>query len=128
MLATTVIKIHFELYLLYLIVFALDGSSSFTVVTKNGDLYLDKPLGKGALLSRCAVLLRGESSDNSEESVPVVDLDNVAASESNDLYSSLAVRITAQEYGIGKRYVCRTQKGFLNVHQEPCDPMIPLTL
>jgi hypothetical protein len=50
------------------------------------------------------------------------DLDCLQAPESNDLHRLLKDRQKALEQGIGKRYVCRTQKGFLNVHQEPGDP------
>jgi hypothetical protein len=45
-----------------------------------------------------------------------------ATPESNDLHRLLQERQKALQQGIGKRYVCRTQKGFLNVHQEPGDP------
>jgi hypothetical protein len=50
------------------------------------------------------------------------DLDCIQAPESNDLYRLLKDRQKALQQGIGKRYVCRTQKGFLNVHLEPGDP------
>lgn len=35
---------------------------------------------------------------------------------------ALQDRIASLKEGIGKRYICRTQKGFLNVHAEPADP------
>jgi hypothetical protein len=35
---------------------------------------------------------------------------------------ALQDRIAALQQGIGKRYVCKTQKGFLNVHSEPVNP------
>ena len=38
------------------------------------------------------------------------------------LLQSLEARQKALSLGIGKRYVTRTQKGFLNVHYEPTDP------
>lgn len=47
---------------------------------------------------------------------------SVAAEESKSLFESLRERQEALDNGIGKRYVCRTQKGFLNVHKEPGDP------
>jgi hypothetical protein len=50
------------------------------------------------------------------------DLDCLQAPESNDLHRLLKDRQKALQQGIGKRYVCRTQRGFLNVHQEPGDP------
>jgi hypothetical protein len=50
------------------------------------------------------------------------DLDCLQAPESNDLHRLLKDRQKALQQGIGKRYICRTQKGFLNVHQEPGDP------
>ena len=45
-----------------------------------------------------------------------------ATADSSDLYRALQDRVEAMDRGIGKRYVCRTQKGFLNIHQEPGDP------
>ena len=50
------------------------------------------------------------------------DLDCLQAAESNDLHRLLKDRRNALQQGIGKRYVCSTQKGFLNVHLEPGDP------
>jgi hypothetical protein len=50
------------------------------------------------------------------------DLDCLQAPESNDLHRLLKDRQKALQQGIGKRYVCRTQRGFLNVHLEPGDP------
>lgn len=47
---------------------------------------------------------------------------SVAAENSKSIFESLRERKAALDHGIGKRYVCRTQKGFLNVHKEPCDP------
>ena len=38
------------------------------------------------------------------------------------LYDSLRSRQNELNNGIGKRYICRTQRGFLNVHKEPGDP------
>jgi len=46
------------------------------------------------------------------------DLDAMDAS----LHQALQQRVAALEEGIGKRYVCRTQIGFLNVHESPGDP------
>lgn len=50
-------------------------------------------------------------------------LDGTAESQTDaSLYESLKERKNALKHGIGKRYVARTQKGFLNVHYEPSDP------
>lgn len=49
-------------------------------------------------------------------------LDCEATEASSEMHSALRKRLESIETGIGKRYVCRTQKGFLNVHQEPGDP------
>ena len=51
-----------------------------------------------------------------------VEGDCAASPHSSAVYDALAVRLTALDQGIGKRYLCRTQKGWLNVHQEPGDP------
>mmetsp|Transcript_4834 Transcript_4834/g.10029 ORF Transcript_4834/g.10029 Transcript_4834/m.10029 type:complete len:177 (+) Transcript_4834:286-816(+) len=40
----------------------------------------------------------------------------------NQISSSLNRKIKELELGIGKRYIIRTQRGFLNVHHEPIDP------
>ena len=42
--------------------------------------------------------------------------------ESKTLLKAALKRQRDLQNGIGKRYVCRTQKGFLNVHKEPGDP------
>ena len=42
--------------------------------------------------------------------------------DSKALLQAAAKRQKDLQNGIGKRYVCRTQKGFLNVHKEPGDP------
>jgi len=52
-----------------------------------------------------------------------IDSNSVRNSLSDDqLFSSLNRKIKQLELGIGKRYVIRTQRGFLNVHYEPSDP------
>ncbi len=52
------------------------------------------------------------------------ELDGVTTTTTEDasLLRSLKYRQEALNHGIGKRYVTRTQKGFLNVHYEPTDP------
>lgn len=62
-----------------------------------------------------------ESTNNDQESL-AVDLDCVADSSSQQMHQSLRQRLRNVEDGIGKRFVCRTQKGFLNVHMEPGNP------
>ena len=52
----------------------------------------------------------------------VGDLDCEATPDSSQLYQALQDRLSGMEQGIGKRYVCRTQRGFLNIHKEPGDP------
>jgi hypothetical protein len=42
--------------------------------------------------------------------------------DTSSLFKSLQDRQDALKQGIGKRYMTRTQKGFLNVHFEPSDP------
>ena len=54
-----------------------------------------------------------EDEDNNSDNTKTV---------SSSIYRALADRLSALSKGEGKRYVCRTQKGFLNVHQEPGDP------
>ena len=66
-----------------------------------------------------------------DESVQVLfgssDFDSVeslekASEKSQDIFSSLEARQKELNLGIGKRFVTRTQNGFLNVHYEPTDP------
>ena len=53
--------------------------------------------------------------------MPLLGEESVSV-DSKSLFESLRERKEALDNGIGKRYVCRTQKGFLNVHKEPGDP------
>jgi hypothetical protein len=39
-----------------------------------------------------------------------------------DIHTALSQRIQNLQEGIGKRYICRTQRGFLNIHADPGDP------
>lgn len=52
-----------------------------------------------------------------------LDLDCVAIEDSTSLYRSLEDRQRELKNGIGRRYVCRTQRGFLNVHDRPGNPL-----
>lgn len=45
-----------------------------------------------------------------------------ATPDSSRLHRSLRDRIVDVERGAGRRYRCRTRRGFLNVHEEPGDP------
>jgi hypothetical protein len=52
------------------------------------------------------------------------ELDTISSSSDEScLFTSLQDRQDALKQGIGKRYITRTQKGFLNVHYEPSDPL-----
>ena len=67
------------------------------------------------------------SAAGSEDSVRCSDDDSVPADDDDSsstglLHRALASRVAALEKGIGRRYVCRTQIGFLNVHDAPGDP------
>jgi hypothetical protein len=47
------------------------------------------------------------------------DLDYIQNFPSDDqIFSSLNSKVKELELGIGKRYIIRTQRGFLNVHYE----------
>ena len=48
--------------------------------------------------------------------------DEDAVISTDSLYAALKDRQRMLEKGIGKRYICRTQRGFLNVHDSPGDP------
>ena len=48
--------------------------------------------------------------------------------ESTSILELLKKRQKELDNGIGKRYVCRTAKGFLNVHKEPCEPFNPYNI
>lgn len=71
----------------------------------------------------CLVEDNNESDGAETETAAVVvdDRDNTTGS-TTDLYRQLESRQRDLKEGIGKRYICRTQKGFLNVHQEPSHP------
>lgn len=58
------------------------------------------------------------------EEMPLVGEDcvSLAGSDSQTILESLRERQNDLDKGIGKRYICRTQRGFLNVHKEPGDP------
>ena len=43
-------------------------------------------------------------------------------SDSEELYRQLFARQAALDQGVGRRYVVRSKRGFLNVHKEPSDP------
>jgi len=49
-------------------------------------------------------------------------LDTADAVDDSSIIKSFQQRQKALQQGIGKRYVTRTQKGFLNIHYEPTDP------
>ena len=46
----------------------------------------------------------------------------VTSSDDSSVFQALKDRQKQLKLGIGKRYITRTQKGFLNVHYEPSDP------
>lgn len=50
------------------------------------------------------------------------EVDNDRNMSGSSVYEALNDRKKALKLGIGKRYITRTQKGFLNVHYEPSDP------
>jgi hypothetical protein len=60
--------------------------------------------------------------DDSDSIFVSFDLDCVAIDDSTSLYRSLKDRQKELKHGIGRRYVCRTQRGFLNVHERPGNP------
>ena len=86
-------------------VFLLQASSAFLVLVPVGSAcrYRSSPAD--------SISLRSASSEDISDST-----------NTSSLHQALATRVAALEKGIGKRYVCRTQLGFLNVHDEPGDP------
>ena len=92
-----------------LVVLGIPASSAFLVGNKATNSVAQYRNNRRLYLSEDVPLL-------GEESV------SVAAENSKSLFESLRERKAALENGIGKRYVCRTQRGFLNVHKEPGDP------
>ena len=44
------------------------------------------------------------------------------------IFESLKQRQNELDLGIGKRYICRTRQGFLNVHKEPSEPFNPYNI
>jgi len=87
--------------------------SIFLVGPHHCNAFLQRPTG-----SRCARLSRLFLSDD----VPLLGESVATPAEDFEIFQSLRQRQNALENGIGKRYVCRTQNGFLNVHYEPGDP------
>lgn len=70
-------------------------------------------------------LIGNDEDDNNDDMINVSDdLDYVSISDdsSSTIYSNLHDRLEQIHNGIGKRYKCYTQYGFLNVHKEPTDP------
>ena len=59
--------------------------------------------------------------DDQEISFGNSEMDTVTSS-SPSVFQALKDRQQSLKLGIGKRYVTRTQRGFLNVHYEPVDP------
>ena len=54
--------------------------------------------------------------------LPLDENNKASLSTSSSLQQALRQRMAALQQGIGKRYVCRTQMGFLNIHETPEDP------
>jgi hypothetical protein len=68
------------------------------------------------------LLAVGAANEDNWVDTTAADSDYTAVPDSRQLHTALAERVAALQNGIGKRYVCRTQRGFLNVHREPGDP------
>lgn len=47
---------------------------------------------------------------------------NDSIEEDSKIHDDLEARYSSLQSGIGRRYITRTQHGFLNVHDEPTDP------
>jgi hypothetical protein len=60
--------------------------------------------------------------DPFSDSTETVQQDKAGRLSDIELNQALQNRIASLKEGIGRRYICRTQKGFLNVHAEPADP------
>lgn len=73
---------------------------------------------------RSITLFGGKSSSEEEFLFGSGDnLDEVRNYPSDDdISNSLERKVRELDLGIGKRYIIRTQQGFLNVHYEPSDP------
>lgn len=83
-------------------------------VRNNNDWYKRK--------SELFSVTNNDESNNNAEIKASDGLDYVTISDSSTIYSSLRNRLSNIQRGIGKRYKCHTQIGFLNIHQEPTDP------
>lgn len=85
------------------------------------------PATDGGLDPCCCLASSSSSAEESSED-PVRDCGDEAAaadeadSTSKSLHEALARRVADLGEGIGRRYACRTQLGFLNVHEAPGDP------
>lgn len=78
--------------------------------------------------ARHGILCKGgdpQSGENDQTSrLESTDDDPLEAptNDSSKIHEALANRLSNLKDGIGKRYVCRTQQGFLNIHEKPGDP------
>ena len=61
------------------------------------------------------------------EDLPLVG-EECGEESTTSMLESLKKRQKELEHGVGKRYICRTRKGFLNVHKEPCEPFNPYNI
>jgi hypothetical protein len=106
------------------VVLSFNSASAFIYQSVSLSSLLFKK-SRGALRRDPSILHSNKFELNTnDEWVEVVtaDSDCTAVPDSHQLHTALADRVAALQNGIGKRYVCRTQRGFLNVHREPGDP------
>jgi len=103
---------YFFLKLFLLIVITLCGpTDSFTIINEHHQKY-SRSIHKSRLQQQVGPTEEGFGKET----------DIGRDSSSSSLFQSFNDRQKELKEGIGKRYIARTQRGFLNVHNEPTDP------
>jgi hypothetical protein len=99
--------------ILCLLVLFFSSSEAFVLTGALG-----RPLGS----CQTRLFLLEEDQDQQVQFVSS-EFDTISSSfDASSFFKSLQERQDALKQGIGKRYITRTQKGFLNVHYEATDP------
>lgn len=81
------------------------------------------PLPSSTTSSASSLPSSSQSTSISSDLLPLTTRDSTISADQYLLYRELSKRQSDLQRGIGKRYIVRTRLGFLNIHQEPTDPM-----
>lgn len=110
------------IFALSLVLFGVDGVFSFQVADgRSSPVRIRRPVTLFAESSSSENMERKDHHDGQD--FMLENENNLKNGISDDEIShSLSKKIKELKLGIGKRYIIRTQQGFLNVHYEPTDP------